>query len=199
MCTVTHNRIGHHLRLLSLLPLAVLFLDEFILPRQRLQFPGAVLWRLLLLAGGSLDHHLNHEVAIARLSNFPRNKKGHANGASRQAPYAQWTRIAHERIWGGIARFPIPTKAKGGRKDCSLVSTHLGHDVIIHGRDRLRKRLRRVGRLESECSAHDEQGNGHTLLRAAQYEGDVGSKIPSKPINEKHRGAGGRSRAADVT
>lgn len=47
-----------YLGLLGLFSLPILFLDQLVLPRQRLQFPGAVLWSLLLLARGSLNHHL---------------------------------------------------------------------------------------------------------------------------------------------
>ena len=45
-------------------------------------------------------------------------------------------------------------------------STYLCDNVLIHGRDGLGKRPRRVRRLQSEGSAHDQQRDGDALFGA---------------------------------
>lgn len=55
-------------------------------------------------------------------------------------------------------------------------AAHFCYDVLIHGRDGLRKRPRRVRSLKGEGSAHDEQGDRYALLGAA-YRGKNNTQV----------------------
>lgn len=51
--------------------------------------------------------------------------------------------------------------------DGGVSIAHFCHDILVHGGNGLCQCPCRIRSLESKSSAHDEQGDGHTLFRTA--------------------------------